>query len=280
MLSFSIGPFALAMTHLLLLIGLTLATLVGWLAGRTKRVNPEKAIFGLFVLGVLVARLSFVIVYWAQYRDSVLGIIDLRDGGFLAWPGVIAAMAGGGLYSWHRPSLRIPLGFGAGFGLAFWVLANAGISQLEPDTRLPDVTLHNAAGELVRLSDYQGKKLVINLWATWCPPCRREMPVLQAAQRANPDVVFVFVNQSEAPAAVATFLATQGLHLDNLLFDSGGLLARQVGSAALPTTLFYNADGSSLAAHLGELSAASLQRRLDSFSTAAVSSFSLSRSAQ
>jgi thiol-disulfide isomerase/thioredoxin len=280
MLSFSLGPFALSMTHLLLLISLTLATLVGWIAGRAKRVNPEKVIFGLFLLGVLIARLSFVSVYRAQYHDNLLGIIDLRDGGFLTWPGVIAMVLGGALYGWKHPPLRGPLGYGAGFGLAFWLLATIGLSQLEQRTRLPDLTLRNAGGESVRLSDYQGKKLVINLWATWCPPCRREMPVLQTAQRANEDVVFVFVNQAESPGTVATFLAAQGLHLNNLMFDDSGQLAQQVGSAALPTTLFYNPDGRLLATHLGELSAASLQHTLDSFSTAAPSPSSLSRSAQ
>lgn len=280
MLSFSIGPFALAMTHLLLLAGLTLATLVGWITGRARRVNPEKAIFGLFLLGVLIARLSFVIVYWAQYRDSPLGIVDLRDGGFLAWPGVVAIIIGTALYAWKHPALRSPLGYGAGVGLAFWLLATAGISQLERGTPLPDLTLRNAAGEPVKLSDYQGQKLVINLWATWCPPCRREMPVLQAAQQANQDVVFLFVNQAESPSTVATFLTAQGLHLNNLLFDTGGQLAQQVGSAALPTTLFYNPDGSLLATHLGELSAASLRHTLDNFSATSPSPSSLSRSAQ
>ncbi|HEY0288175.1 MAG TPA: TlpA disulfide reductase family protein [Pseudomonas sp.] len=279
MLSFSLGPLALSITHLLLLIALVLATLVGWLVGRKQKINPEKVIFSLFLSGVLIARLSFVIVYWAQYHDNLTAIIDIRDGGFLTWPGVITVLLGGALYGWKRPSLRGPLGSGVGLGLAFWLLANIGISYQE-DARLPDPTLRNVSGEPVRLSDYQGKKLVINLWATWCPPCRREMPVLQAAQQAHEDVVFLFVNQAESPRTVATFLAAQGLHLNNLLFDSSGQLAQQVGSAALPTTLFYTQEGRLLATHLGELSAASLKHTLDSFSPAAPSSISLSRSAQ
>jgi thiol-disulfide isomerase/thioredoxin len=280
MLSISLGPFALAMSHLLLLTGLTLATLVGWIAGRTRRINPEKAIFGLFLIGLLVARISFVALYWAQYRDDVLGIVDIRDGGFLSWPGVTAVIIGAALYGWkHRP-LRGPLGYGTGFGLAFWLLATMGINQQANAERLPDLIVHNAAGDSVRLSDYQGKKLVINLWATWCPPCRREMPVLQAAQQANDDVVFLFINQAESPGTVAAFLAAQGLHLDNVLFDDNGQLGQQVGSAALPTTLFYNRDGGLLTAHLGELSDASLLHTLDRLGSASPSPSSLSRSAQ
>lgn len=153
--------------------------------------------------------------------------------------------------------------------MLFWWLATLGLSAQRETTPLPDLTLRNAAGEPVQLSHYRGKPLVVNLWATWCPPCRREMPALQAAQQANPEVVFLFVNQAESPWDVATFFARQGLHLDNVLFDGNGELAQQAGSAALPTTLFYRPDGRLLSSHLGELSNASLQHSLDSLSETA-----------
>ena len=78
-------------------------------------------------------------------------------------------------------------------------------------------------------------------------------------------MTFLFVNQAESPQSVTTFLATQGLTLSNVLFDSGGLLGQKVGSMALPTTLFYNADGRMLGSHLGELSNASLAKALENF---------------
>ena len=264
MLSFSLGPFALAMNHLLLLVALALATLVGWISGRRQGINPERELFGLFVLGLVVARLAFVIAYWSQYRSSLLSVFDIRDGGFWVWPGVIAVLTGAVLRAWKQPALRIPMGLGVASGLLFWWLANLGLSAQRQDAHLTGLTLRNAAGEPVLLSDYRGRPLVINLWATWCPPCRREMPVLQAAQQANPDVTFLFVNQAESPREVATFFTSQGLHLDNVLFDGHGELAQQVGSAALPTTLFYRPDGRLLGSHLGELSNASLKRSLDS----------------
>jgi thiol-disulfide isomerase/thioredoxin len=269
MLSFSLGPFALAMNHLLLLVALALATVVGWISGRRQGFNPERELFGLFVLGLIVARLAFVIAYWPQYRDSLLSALDIRDGGFWVWPGVSAVVIGAVLRGWRHPTRRTSVGLGVASGLLFWWLANLGLSAQHQDARLPDLTLRNAAGEPVRLSDFRGKPLVINLWATWCPPCRREIPVLQAAQQANADVTFLFVNQAESPREVATFFASQGLHLDNVLFDSHGELAQQVGSAALPTTLFYRPDGRLLGSHLGELSNASLKRSLDSLSETA-----------
>lgn len=280
MLSFSLGPFSLALNHLLLLAALVLATFVGWLSGRRQGVNPERALFGLFLLGLLLARVGFVLVYWTQYQSHPASIIDIRDGGFLVWPGVVAVVIGALVHGFRRPALRTPMGIGVVSGLVFWWLASLAVSASQQDARLPDLTLRNAAGMPVQLSDFQGKKLVVNLWATWCPPCRREMPVLQAAQQANPDVVFLFVNQAETPREVGTFLTSQGLQPDNLLFDGSGELARRVGSAALPTTLFYRPDGRLSASHLGELSNASLTHALGQFAEPAALASSRIRSTQ
>lgn len=263
MLSVAIGPFALAINHLLLLAALGLATLVGWLIGRRNGSNPESSLFGLFLLGLLVARLSFVIAYWAQYGEAPLQALDIRDGGFLAWPGVVAVLLGGLWQGLRKPHLRKPLQAGLGSGLLFWLVASLSLSAYEKNTQLPDITLRNAAGETVQLADFKGRPVVINLWATWCPPCRREMPVLQAAQSEREDIVFLFANQREDVQTVNAYMTSQHLQLNNLLFDDSGQLGEQVGSAALPTTLFYNADGSQLGSHLGELSRASLERYLE-----------------
>lgn len=91
------------------------------------------------------------------------------------------------------------------------------------------------------------------------------MPVLENAQKQRPDVTFLFVNQAESMQSVSTYLATQGLNLDNVLFDASGRLGQAVGSMALPTTLFYQPDGRLINSHLGELSQASLARAMESF---------------
>ncbi|WP_426111724.1 prolipoprotein diacylglyceryl transferase family protein [Pseudomonas sp. DSP3-2-2] len=277
MLSVSIGPFALAVVHLLLIGALALATLVGWLTSRRTGANPESALFALFLLGLLAARAGFVINYWPQYQVQPWQALDIRDGGFLIWPGVLAVILGGLLMAWRRQDLRRPLGLGLGSGLLFWLLANLGLNIYQQGVSLPEITLRNAAGESVQLADYQGRPLVINLWATWCPPCRREMPVLQAAQAERDDVVFLFVNQAEAPQTVESFLSAQGLRLSNVLFDGGGQLAQSVGSMALPTTVFYSAEGRLIGSHLGELSRASLTRYLDSLPSTTLPSRTLAQ---
>ncbi len=115
----------------------------------------------------------------------------------------------------------------------------------------------------MELEDYVGKPLVVNLWATWCPPCRREMPVLAEAQRDNPELTILFVNQGEGQGVVNQYLEAEALGLDNVLLDSSGRLGQHVGSMALPSTLFYDAEGRQVGSHLGELSRASLARALE-----------------
>ena len=109
--------------------------------------------------------------------------------------------------------------------------------------------------------------MVVNLWASWCPPCRREMPVLAAAQQRETGVMFVFANQGEDAATAQRYLGDSALHLANVLLDSGTELGRTVGSTALPTTLFYDAGGRLVDTHLGELSAASLASKLNQLRT-------------
>lgn len=269
MLTFTLGTFAIALNHLLLISALALATFVGWRVAKRGGDNPESALFSLFLLGMLAARVAFVALYWNHYRNDPWQIVDLRDGGFLAWPGVIVLLLAAFYRGWRRPGLRRPLGAGVASGVIFWLLATLSLNIYEQGTRLPEISLRNAAGQTIQLSDYQGGPLVINLWATWCPPCRREMPVLESAQQQRPDLTFLFVNQAESMQSVATFLETQGLSLNNVLFDRSGRLGQAVGSMALPTTLFYSPDGRLLASHLGELSNASLARALENFETPA-----------
>ncbi|HEY8709545.1 MAG TPA: TlpA disulfide reductase family protein, partial [Burkholderiaceae bacterium] len=94
------------------------------------------------------------------------------------------------------------------------------------------------------------------------PPCRREMPLLAAAQRQQPDVSFVFANQGEDAPTIAQYLVAEQLLLANVLRDPATALGRKIGSMGLPTTLFYDARGRLVGTHIGALSAASLASNL------------------
>ena len=176
---------------------------------------------------------------------------------------MLAALLLGAWQAWRTQSIRKPLTSALAAGLLIWGLGSMTLYGLEQGTRLPQLTFRDSSGASVALEDYVGKPLVVNLWATWCPPCRREMPVLAEAQRDNPQLTVLFVNQGEGPAVVSRYLETQALALDNVLLDSGGHLGQHVGSMALPTTLFYDDEGRQAGSHLGELSRASLARALE-----------------
>lgn len=262
MLSFKIGPLAIPAQLGMIYLGLLIAWLTGWWLGRKRQANPESVLFNLLLLGVLGARVAFVIRYLELYSNNWLGMLDIRDGGFLPLYGIIAGLLGALWYLWRKPLLRIPLTAGLVSGVIVCGLGLSMLQALSASQQLPDLALRNLEGEPVNLHELQGKPLVINLWATWCPPCRREMPVLQAAQKEHPEYTFVFANQGEGQQQVLSYLQQQGIELDNLLLDSGARLGQSVSSLSLPTTLFYDTSGQLQNTHLGELSTASLRHAM------------------
>ncbi|MCY1402289.1 Thiol-disulfide oxidoreductase ResA [compost metagenome] len=262
MTSINLGPLAIPMQQALLYLGFFAALLSGWLAGRKRGANPESALFSMLLGGLLVARLAFVGRYAEQYTASPWSLLDIRDGGFLLLPGVLTATLIGALHAWRKPDLRPSLAIALLVGGSLWGGTSAVISALERSQQLPEVALVDLQGRPVDLHALDGRPLVVNLWATWCPPCRREMPVLEAAQKARPDVRIVLVNQGENPEAVRRFFMDQRLAPTDVLLDSDNRLAHATGAYGLPTTLFYDASGQQQYSHMGELSAASLEHGL------------------
>jgi thiol-disulfide isomerase/thioredoxin len=169
-----------------------------------------------------------------------------------------------GLQRTHRQAgLRKPVLAAAFTTGVVLLLGGLATFMLAPSAaQLPPLTLSSLEGRPVSLAGFAGKPTVVNLWATWCPPCRREMPALQQAQDANPDVNIVFVDQGEEPGAIAAFLDQTGLALRNVLVDPQSSAGATLGYSALPTTLFFDAQGRLAGVRIGELSQATLNQRL------------------
>ncbi len=142
--------------------------------------------------------------------------------------------------------------------------ALADTSKPSPD-EVPLLTLNSQA---TTLRQFQGKVTVVNLWATWCAPCRKEMKVFEEAQRAYPNVAIVLINQGETAAQAQDFLNAQHLVLSDVLLDRDMAMMAAVDSVGLPTTTFYDEHGALLESHLGEISTAELKSKLDAITHA------------
>ena len=265
MYNLSLGPFTVQTSHVLMLAALALAWAVAAFAARPRRLNILGALTDAVLAALLAGRIAFVAQWFDLYRSRPWTMLDLRDGGITPWAALAAGLLMAAWRCWRNPPLRRPLTLGIVAGLLAWQAF--GGSALQVAARHPDLpalalTALDGGASTTLAAAAQGKPAVVNLWASWCPPCRREMPVLVEAQLSRKDIAFVFVNQGEAAADAAQFVAgVPSLH--NVLLDPQAQLGRAVGSSAMPTTLFYGADGKLVDIHLGALSAATLAAKLE-----------------
>jgi thiol-disulfide isomerase/thioredoxin len=254
-----IGPLALPMMPLLFLLAAALGLFAGKRIGMRSGVDADAAVLGVLLIGLLAARVGFVWQWRGAYLPHPLGILDIRDGGYEPGAGIAAAC----LYALFRVQrqreLRKPLAGAALTMLVAWAAGTLAIGIFSANAvTLPPLRLHAIDGHEVSLSAFAGRPTVVNLWASWCPPCRREMPILGHAQAASPDVDFVFINQGEAPERVLRYLQDQNLGLRNVLLDASGTAGRAFDQQALPATLFFDARGHLVSARIGALSEATL----------------------
>lgn len=268
MLSISLGPLALPVAPLVLIGALLVATA---LARRLGGAAAENAIWLAAVFGLVAARVAHVAGQAEPYLAAPWALLDVRDGGWAAPAGFGVAAAWLGWRVWRAAPLRRALGLAAGTGVALWALGHGALDLARqwagrgPGTPAPAVALLSLdSARTTKLpAALAGRPAVVNLWASWCGPCRVEMPVLAAAQQQQRDIAVLFVNQGETAAAVQAYLAREGLALEQVWLDRTSELGPAVGSAGLPTTLFYDQAGRLMHAHFGVLNAAALQTRMD-----------------
>jgi len=134
------------------------------------------------------------------------------------------------------------------------LLTITGPEQVAPSGagRTPAFTLTNTDGARVTLADLAGEPLVINFWASYCPPCRAEMPLLQRSVTASSRVHLVLINEGDSSQSARDFLSATGIQLPALL-DTNLAVGRAYGVVPLPTTVFVRADGSIAGRQIGEL---------------------------
>lgn len=134
-------------------------------------------------------------------------------------------------------------------------------------TKAPDFTVLDAEGNSVKLSDLFGKPIVLNFWASWCPPCKSEMPAFnQVYEDVGEDIIFMMVDlvdgQRETQETGAQYIEEQGFSFP-VYFDTEQKAARAYGIMSIPTTVFIDKDGYIVTGALTALDAETLQKGID-----------------
>lgn len=130
------------------------------------------------------------------------------------------------------------------FGLLNPAAANDNLGGLQIGTKAPDFTLKALDGKQVKLSDYKGKPVIINFWASWCPACKAEMPDFEKTYQAYKDkgLVILAVDVGEPVVSVESFRQKYNLTFP-ILIDENSRVTRLYQVIPLPSTYFVDAQG-------------------------------------
>jgi len=157
----------------------------------------------------------------------------------------------------------------AGLPLALWLAstddkAQTGSDPAPPVQRLPDASLPDLEDRMRSISEWSGRPLIINFWATWCAPCRREMPLLQSAQDSQSEGGLQIIGIAlDTRKDAKRFVTENGIRYPVLYGEhEGAVFAESFGDAfvALPFSVFVAPDGQVVAQKSGELQPEELRR--------------------
>jgi peroxiredoxin len=164
---------------------------------------------------------------------------------------IVLGILVGGCYSGGGPKRTIDGGSGGPGSLAGAPAVSYTVKRLD--------------GHTDALARYRGSVVLMNLWATWCPPCRQEMPALQQFYRENKSrgVVVLGVDQGESAAAAATFARAHGVTFP-ILLDADEQYGRSYAAIGLPTTVIIDRRGHVVRGIDGELTLAQMREAVGS----------------
>jgi thiol-disulfide isomerase/thioredoxin len=133
-----------------------------------------------------------------------------------------------------------------------------------PKIAAPDFTVQDAAGNEVKLSNLAGKPVVLNFWASWCPPCKSEMPEFNKVyEELGGEVTFMMVDlvdgARETAETGAAYVAEQGFTFP-VYYDTSGEAASAYGVSAIPSTVFIDKDGNAVTGAQGAIDEATLRK--------------------
>ncbi|MDN4524298.1 TlpA disulfide reductase family protein [Fictibacillus fluitans] len=130
---------------------------------------------------------------------------------------------------------------------SFQPVKGNGQTGLKPGNTLPDATLTSLEGKTVSLKEFRGKKVILNFWATWCPPCRKEMPDMQKMYSRHKDnqleIVAVNLRYTEKSTKTVSDYVEKRKAAFPVLLDSDGKVSKKFQAVSLPTSYLVDSNG-------------------------------------
>lgn len=257
-----IGPLMLAVDRGLAILCIAVFLGLTALAERFGSAKVSAVATTAVIAGLIAARIGYVAAHWSSYADAPLSMLAVWQGGFSAVAG-IAGAAIAIIVRLGRTRSLAAAGSALAVSAALWFVLMALIQPVNYGRFPAGVTLATTAGKPVPLDSFRGRPFVVNLWATWCGPCRRELPMLTDAALRAGSISILLANQGEQPETVTQFLGNEKLEAGHVALDPGRTLSRAFEIAGYPATAFVAADGTIVQLQLGELSRAALADGID-----------------
>ena len=250
-----VGSFVMDWSRVAFILGAAVFT---YLAGR-RGGRLERAAWWALLAALLAGRAGYLFGYRSGLGSLGIGdllrtLLDLRTGGF-AWAWALPAAVLTALLLARRAAagLLAPALGALAIGLAPLLLRPAsGVSEISGTTPLLRLAGDGQTSDVTFAS--VGTPTLVNVWATWCPPCRLEMPLLTDFARQGYPIAFV--DSRESPATVQRFMTQVGF--SGASYIDQGEMQRALGVVGFPTTLLIGADGRVLERHFGPLDRAQL----------------------
>lgn len=247
----ALGPLFLPTDRLALVV--ILFVVMGAGAVFEQRLDPRFARWSLaaVVAGLILGRAADVAADPAGFVAAPWRVFAVWDGG-LSWRWALLGAAAATPLTLRKPRL-VPWGFGAVAlaAAAAWAVTLA--FPPPPPKPLPQLTVSTMEARPIHPAALDGRPTVINLWATWCPPCRRELPDLIHTAQAQPQVRFILADQGEDTAKVRQVLARQGLSSAPVALDPAQRLSAYFATPGLPATFVFDRQGRLVFSRLGAL---------------------------
>lgn len=139
-------------------------------------------------------------------------------------------------------------------------------TELPAGNQAPIFVLNGIDGKSYTLAAYRGKYIILNFWASWCAPCRIEMPLLEQTFHQNHDVVILAINNGEDADVVQQYVKELGLTFP-ILLDKDASVTKKYGIPALPTSYFIDPNGALETRFIGALTTQDLQSYLRQIAT-------------